>query len=99
MADKVFTDGLIVKRRENAPDFVIGNLSVKVDEFVEFLQKNSKNGWVNINLLKGKTEGKFYGELDTWEPNKGQAPQGTPNPNDAQGYEDIPMGDDENLPF
>ena len=31
--EKIFTEGLIVKRNDNAPDFVIGNLSVKVDEF------------------------------------------------------------------
>lgn len=35
--DKVFADGLIVKRNENAPDFVTCNLSVKVGEFTAFL--------------------------------------------------------------
>ena len=29
MADKVFADGFSFKRRENAPDFVIGNLSIE----------------------------------------------------------------------
>ena len=44
--DKVFADGFLFKRRENAPDFVIGNISVKVDEAVTFLKTNQKNGWV-----------------------------------------------------
>jgi hypothetical protein len=30
---KKFPDGFIVKRRENAPDFVVANVSIKVDEF------------------------------------------------------------------
>ena len=41
--DKIFADGFIFKRRENAPDFVIGNISVKVDEAVAFLKANHKN--------------------------------------------------------
>ena len=34
--EKVFADGLISKRNENAPDFVIINQSFKVEEFIEF---------------------------------------------------------------
>ena len=34
--DKIFADGFIFKRRENAPDFVIGNISVKVDNAIGF---------------------------------------------------------------
>ena len=45
--EKVFADGLISKRNENAPDFVIINQSYKVEEFIKFLQANAKNGWVN----------------------------------------------------
>ena len=41
--EKVFADGLISKRNENAPDFVIVNQSYKVDEFIAFLKKNAKN--------------------------------------------------------
>ncbi len=44
--EKVFADGLISKRNENAPDFVIINQSYKVEEFIKFLQANAKNGWV-----------------------------------------------------
>ena len=35
--EKVFADGLISKRNQNAPDFVIINQSYKVDEFIAFL--------------------------------------------------------------
>lgn len=67
--DKVFADGFIFKRRENAPDFVIGNISVKVDEAIAFLKSNSKNGWVNLNVLNSQA-GKPYIELDTFVPKK-----------------------------
>ncbi len=67
--DKIFADGFIFKRRENAPDFVIGNISVKVDEAVAFLKANHKNGWVNLNVLTSQA-GKPYVELDTFVPKK-----------------------------
>tara|TARA_R110002167_G_scaffold328485_1_gene534786 strand:- start:27 stop:392 length:366 start_codon:yes stop_codon:yes gene_type:complete len=67
--DKVFADGFLFKRRENAPDFVIGNISVKVEEAVLFLKTHQKNGWVNLNVLTSQA-GKPYVELDTFVPKK-----------------------------
>jgi hypothetical protein len=64
--DKVFADGFIFKRSDSAPDWVVGNMSVKVDEAISFLQSNQKNGWVNLKINSAKS-GKFYMELDTWE--------------------------------
>lgn len=74
MADAIFVDGMIVKRRDNAPEFVVANLSVKVAELVPFLEQNQKNGWVNIDVKVGKS-GKLYASLDTWQPTQGQAAQ------------------------
>ena len=42
--EKVFADGLISKRNDNAPDFVVVNQSYKVDEFIAFLKKNASFG-------------------------------------------------------
>lgn len=71
MAEKQFADGLIFKLpRDGAPDFVKGSVSIKVAEFVPFLQANEKNsGWVNIDLLVGKS-GKPYAALNTYEVEK-----------------------------
>jgi hypothetical protein len=64
-------NGLIVKNpKDGAPDFVIGAASFKVEEFIQSLRDNDKNGWVNINLKRSR-EGKLYAELDTWEPQGG----------------------------
>lgn len=67
MEEIKFTEGLIVKRAESAPEFVIANLSVKVDEFTKWLNENQSKGWVNISLKVSKG-GKMYGSLDTWKP-------------------------------
>ena len=71
--EKIFTDGMIFKRpHANAPDFVKGKLSIRVDEFVEFAQKHAKAGWLNINLAESRA-GKYYAEVDTWVPDKKNA--------------------------
>jgi hypothetical protein len=94
--DIVFADGFILKRNDNAPEFVVGRLSVKVEEAVEFLNKNESNGWVNIELKQSKS-GKYYCELDTWKPDGGTSPKKplpkpSPPPVEAQ-------SDEDDLPF
>lgn len=67
MEEKIFADGFVVKRSDKAPDFVLCNLSIKVDEAVAFLNKHSVNGWVNLGCKRSQA-GKFYAELDQWKP-------------------------------
>lgn len=70
MSDKIFADGLMFnKPHENAPEFVKGGISVKVEEFKAFLDKHKDtDGWVRLDLKKGKESGKLYFELNTWKP-------------------------------
>lgn len=70
--EKVFADGFLFKTRENQPDWVVGSMSVKVEDAVVFLKQNAKNGWVNLNINTSKS-GKQYVELDTFEPTKKKA--------------------------
>ena len=77
--DKIFADGFIFKRRENAPDFVIGNISVKVESAIEFLKAHDKNGWVNLNVLNSKG-GTAYIVLDQFVPKKSQDKAPAPAP-------------------
>lgn len=69
MADKVFADGIIFKKPSpKAPEWVVGGISIKVDEFIEWLQKNRYGGeWVNIDVKEGKSK-KVYCELSTYDP-------------------------------
>ena len=71
--EKIFAQGLIFKApRPKAPDFIKGTLSVKVDEFKEFIDKYINKGWVNIDLKVSKG-GKYYAELNTWKKKETQA--------------------------
>lgn len=75
--DKIFADGLLFKRRDNAPEWVVGSISIKVDDFTQFCKDNADKGWVNLEVKKAKS-GKFYAELDTWKPTpqEGGSPAG-----------------------
>lgn len=64
---RTFADGFIFKRNEKDPEFVIGRISVKVDEAITFLKNNEKKGWVNLQIKRGRS-GNPYIELDTFEP-------------------------------
>jgi hypothetical protein len=97
MAEKIFTNGLIFKApNAKAPDYVKGTLSVKVEDFKAFLDEHSKNGWVNISLKEAKS-GKYYAELDTWEPNRAkkgpeEVPEGAQEaPGEEINADDIPF--------
>jgi len=82
--EKIFADGFSFKRKPNAPDFVVGSMSVKVDEAIAFLTEHKKNGWVNIDIKTAKS-GNLYMELDTWEPTpkvEAQAQTTTPETKD-----------------
>lgn len=68
MPDAIFPKGMFIKRNQKAPDFVIGKISIKVDEFVEFMKQHESNGWVNFDCKKKKADGSPYIELDTWKP-------------------------------
>jgi hypothetical protein len=81
--EKVFADGFVFKRRESAPEWVVGGVSVKVEEAVAFLSQHQKNGWVNIDIKRSKN-GSYYIELDTYVPkSKGSAP--------TTSYEEMPF--------
>ena len=104
--EKVFADGFVFKRNEKAPDFVVGRLSIKVDDATAFIKEHEKSGWVNLNVKTARS-GNFYVELDTFDPSakkdsavdayeaKKSAPAPTPAPAPAQQTEE----EDDDLPF
>ena len=73
MEEKIFADGFSFKRNDNAPEFVVGRLSMKVDEAIAFIKNHQKNGWINLDVKKART-GNFYLELDTYTPKGGESP-------------------------
>jgi len=68
--EKNFAKGFIFKRNANAPSFVVGSISVKVEEAIAWLQANQSNGWANLKVNQAQN-GNYYIELDTWQPKSG----------------------------
>ncbi len=96
MADtKVFADGFYFERRENAPDFVVGRLSVKVNKAKDFLDAQANDrGYVNLNILRSR-DGGYYMEVDQWQPKKREDGTWTPKVEESQVVEN----EDEDVPF
>jgi len=95
--DKIFADGFSFNKREDAPAFVIGKVSVKVADALTFLKSHDSNGWVNLDIKQSKG-GKFYMELDTWTPKQDDKVQEVVK---EEVYESSDINDDvnEELPF
>ena len=53
--EKVFADGFMFKMNPNSPEWVIGGLSLKAEEAIQFIQKHTDNGWVNLKINIGKS--------------------------------------------
>ena len=75
---------------EKAPDFIIADISISVDSFIEWLkeQEKTEKGYVRITGKRSKA-GKYYAELNTWKPDGSTAPIA-----DQTG-----SGEDKDLPF
>ena len=92
--DKIFGEGIFFKQKDNAPSFVMGAVSIKVDEFILFLKDNVKKGWVNLDLKESKG-GKHYFQLDTWEPK----PQGEKTAEAPKPKAKVAKADTDEIPF
>ena len=79
--NKIFPDGIrFEKPNEKAPGWVKGKISIKVDKFMEFAQKNqTEKGWLNLDLKEAKN-GTLYLELNTWK--KAWKPEERPKSNE-----------------
>jgi hypothetical protein len=94
--EKIFADGFSFKRNEKAPDFVIGRLSMRVEEAVAFIKQHERNGWVNLNIKTARS-GNHYVELDTYEAPTEQSPKGKTSAPKATPK--APPQETEELPF
>ena len=73
--ERVFADGFSFRKPTgDAPEYVVGRLSLKVEEAIAFINKHKNaNGWINLSILIGRS-GNPYVELDTYEPKKEEEP-------------------------
>ncbi len=98
--EKKFVDGVYVNTpNENAPDFVITDISIG-ENFLAFYKANkNEKGYLKFQVLKSK-EGKHYAKLNTWTPdsqNRSNSAQNSPvSDNNSKEVETI---NPEDLPF
>lgn len=75
--EKVYVNGMFVKTQKTTFGDII-KISIKVEDVVKFLNDNSNNGWVDIDLLQKKQvddKGRTHtAVLNNWKPNKAAAP-------------------------
>jgi hypothetical protein len=96
--EKIFADGFSFKRSENAPDFVIGRLSLKVEDAIAFIREHDKRGWINLNIKTARS-GNHYVELDTYEPKTDGKLAQTKGDLKPTKKKAVVKDDDEDLPF
>ena len=72
--ESVLAQGFFYKdKHQNAPDFVLGNLSLNAADAIKFITDHTNDrGYVNLQILRSK-EGKPYIKLDTFVPDSSRA--------------------------
>ena len=90
MTEKIYPKGMYFnKKHENAPDFVRGKISIKVDDFLNWINDSphliNDKGYMNFQMLTGGKEG-IYLQLDTYGLTP-TAPQDTTPPDE----DDVPF--------
>jgi transglutaminase-like putative cysteine protease len=71
MTEKNFANGLrFTTPSEKAPEWVKGQISVKLEDFIAWAQANvDERGWLNIDVKESKN-GSLYCELNTYRRDK-----------------------------
>lgn len=101
MSDMIFVNGLGAKKpHENAPSFVIADLSVKVADLHEWLNTNqglaNDAGYINLSLKESRA-GKYYIAVNAYKPKETTLKrEDVDTPSVAQPVNDIV---DESVPF
>lgn len=99
--ERILSKGFFISRREGAQPFVVGKLSIKLEDAIPFLEEHANEaGYVNIDMLWNKAGDRITGFLDTWQPEpkkEGYNPKATkPKPKEYPKYDDE---DDDPIPF
>ena len=82
--EKIFVDGLMAKKpRDQAPDWVKCNISIKRESLIAWLSAENKE-WINVQVCESRG-GKWYAEVDTWEPTPRNNPAPSPSTPPARG--------------
>jgi len=107
MSEQKYIKGIFIKDpHENAPDFVLAQVSIRREETINSLSQMTDD-WVNLDVLKSR-EGEVYGKLNTWKKDQSEGNQNNTGSvqnsveNDVEDQEiDYPEGEItlEDIPF
>lgn len=99
MNDPKFVNGLLIKPpHERAPDFVKAAISIKVEDLMKWLAAQQTD-WVNIDVkVSGKT-GKWYAQVNDWQPSEIRAQAAERPAQSNQGQAQPPTDFDDDIPF
>jgi hypothetical protein len=68
MSETKKINGLVVKKNEKSPEWVLTSVSIEVESFKKWLDENKNGkGWVNLDLKKSK-DGRFYLDHNDYKP-------------------------------
>jgi len=56
-------------KHPKAPDFVVGDISCRPKELIEFLQNYTEDEWLNLQIKKSKG-GNYYIDVNDWKKNE-----------------------------
>ena len=65
---KEFANGIIFKKHRKQPYFIVGQLSINVQNFIKWLE--NKKDWVNLDIKEKKSKEGYFLEVNTWKPEK-----------------------------
>jgi hypothetical protein len=69
--EPIYAHGFVGKRFENDPDFLVVRLSITKNDAIAFINKHANaEGWVNLEVKKGREAGKFNITLNTYQGGK-----------------------------
>ena len=74
MSDIIFADGVKVKKVSDT----LFDLGINIENFKKFLDENSSDGWVHVNICKSKEKDAWYAKLNTWKPTKNESEEEIP---------------------
>lgn len=104
-SETIFADGFIFKKRDNAPEFVVGQLSIAVEDAIQFIGQYERDGWVNLDIKQSRG-GKYYVELNQFVPKKQQDGKSTQartaskkEPVDRYNQPEVDDNQDDDTPF
>lgn len=96
MSDIEFAGGIFPKAPSpNAPDFVKGQIKIKIDDAIAFLQGKRDSGkeWIDLDVKESRA-GKWYASVNTWKEENSSGGGGTDAPppeSPKDGWGDIPF--------